>query len=65
MKNHVKRMKSQIKDWKNILQITCLTKDYHPEHIGDPQNSIVKEDTTSLENGQEVWTDISVHRINS
>lgn len=61
-KDPVKRVKSQAIDWRARLQITDQTKNFSPAHIKDSKLSR-KNQKIQLENGQKVWTDISLKTI--
>lgn len=62
VRESVKRMEAQARNRK-YLQTTHATKDQYPECIENSQNSMVKQQTTQLENGPKTWTDISPKRI--
>lgn len=64
MKAHVKRMKRPAAHWeKKCLQTTYWVNEQYLEYIESPQNSIIKNKTIQLENGQATWTDTSLERI--
>lgn len=55
LKDTVKKIRRQATDWKKVfLQNTHLIKEFYPECIKNPRNSIIRKQTTQLKIGKRV-----------
>lgn len=57
LKDTVKIMERQVKDWEKYLQMAYLKKNFYLEHRKNSQKSIIRQQATKLENKQSVWSD--------
>ena len=63
-KDTISKMKKQRNTWEKISAYHIyLIRGSYPKYIKNSYNSIAKNQTTQLKNGQKIWTDISQRKM--